>query len=86
MFSGERIHDTIQTSFRPQDAARWFGTAPPDLTLIARSRGTDYLYTFLKSFSTECLSLNTMLAVIGQIEVMRCLAARTWGPRKAGRG
>jgi ubiquinol-cytochrome c reductase cytochrome c1 subunit len=50
MFSGERIHDTIQTSFRPEDAARWFGTAPPDLTLIARSRGTDYIYTFLKSF------------------------------------
>jgi ubiquinol-cytochrome c reductase cytochrome c1 subunit len=50
MFSGDRIHDTIQTSLRPEDAARWFGTTPPDLTLIARSRGTDYVYTFLKSF------------------------------------
>jgi ubiquinol-cytochrome c reductase cytochrome c1 subunit len=32
------------------DAERWFGQAPPDLTLVARSRGTDWLYTFLKSF------------------------------------
>jgi ubiquinol-cytochrome c reductase cytochrome c1 subunit len=35
---------------RPEDAARWFGTTPPDLTLIARSRGPDYIYSFLKSF------------------------------------
>jgi ubiquinol-cytochrome c reductase cytochrome c1 subunit len=40
----------MQTALRPADVARWFGTAPPDLTLIARSRGTDYIYTFLKSF------------------------------------
>jgi ubiquinol-cytochrome c reductase cytochrome c1 subunit len=50
MFSGDRIHDTMQTSLRPETAAGWFGTAPPDLTLMARSRGTDYIYTFLKSF------------------------------------
>jgi ubiquinol-cytochrome c reductase cytochrome c1 subunit len=50
MFTGERIHDTMRTSMRPEDAARWFGTPPPDLTLIARSRGTDYIYSFLKSF------------------------------------
>ena len=39
-----------------------------------------------ESFSTECPSLSTKLAVIGQIEVMRCFTARTWVPRKAGRG
>ena len=32
------------------NAARWFGTTPPDLSLIARSRGTDYISSFLKSF------------------------------------
>jgi ubiquinol-cytochrome c reductase cytochrome c1 subunit len=32
------------------DAQRWFGKDPPDLSLIARSRGTDYIFTFLKSF------------------------------------
>lgn len=50
MFTGERIYDTMKISMRPEDAARWFGTTPPDLSLIARSRGTDYIYSFLKSF------------------------------------
>jgi ubiquinol-cytochrome c reductase cytochrome c1 subunit len=50
MFTGERIHDTMKISMRPEDAARWFGTTPPDLSLIARSRGNDYIYSFLKSF------------------------------------
>lgn len=50
MFIGERIHDTMKISMRPEDAARWFGTTPPDLSLIARSRGPDYIYSFLKSF------------------------------------
>ena len=44
MFTGERIHDTMKISMRPEDAARWFGTTPPDLSLIARSRGPDYIY------------------------------------------
>lgn len=34
-------------------AATWFGNAPPDLSLIARSRGTDYVFTFLKSFYAD---------------------------------
>jgi ubiquinol-cytochrome c reductase cytochrome c1 subunit len=50
MFTGERIHDTMKISMRPEDAARWFGTPPPDLSLIARSRGPDYIYSFLRSF------------------------------------
>jgi ubiquinol-cytochrome c reductase cytochrome c1 subunit len=50
MFTGERPHDTMKINMQPQDAERWFGRVPPDLSLIARSRGTDYLYTFLKSF------------------------------------
>lgn len=50
MFTGERVHDTMRIAMRPEDAARWFGVPPPDLTLIARSRGADYIYTFLKSF------------------------------------
>jgi ubiquinol-cytochrome c reductase cytochrome c1 subunit len=50
MFTGERVHDTMRISMRSDDAQRWFGIAPPDLTLIARSRGADYIYSFLKSF------------------------------------
>ena len=50
MFTGERPFDTMANALRSEDAERWFGIAPPDLSLIARSRGTDYLYTFLRSF------------------------------------
>ncbi|HKU13739.1 MAG TPA: cytochrome c1 [Steroidobacteraceae bacterium] len=50
MFTGERVDDTMRNNMRPEDAQRWFGVAPPDLSLIARSRGTDYIYSFLKSF------------------------------------
>ena len=50
MFTGERPFDTMSIAMDPDDASRWFGTAPPDLSLVARSRGTDYLYTFLRSF------------------------------------
>lgn len=50
VFTGERIHGTMHNSMVPADAANWFGIAPPDLSLIARSRGTDYVYSFLRSF------------------------------------
>lgn len=50
MFTGERPHDTMKITMPPLDAERWFGRTPPDLSLMARARGTDYIYTFLKSF------------------------------------
>lgn len=50
MFTGEQPFDTMDIAMRPEDAVRWFTIAPPDLSLIARSRGTDYLYTYLRSF------------------------------------
>ena len=53
MFTGEQPFDTMVNVMRSEDAIRWFGIAPPDLTLIARSRGTDYLYTFLRSFYAQ---------------------------------
>jgi ubiquinol-cytochrome c reductase cytochrome c1 subunit len=53
MFTGERPFDTMANAMKPEDSARWFGITPPDLSLIARSRGTDYLYTFLRSFYAD---------------------------------
>ena len=50
MFTGERPFDTMANAMRPEDSVRWFGTSPPDLSLIARSRGTDYIFNFLRSF------------------------------------
>ena len=50
MFAAKKPHDTMQTAMPMADAQRWFGQAPPDLTLVARNRGTDWIYSFLKSF------------------------------------
>jgi len=50
MFTGERPSDTMKNAMTVPDAQRWFGKEPPDLSLIARSKGVDHVYTFLKSF------------------------------------
>jgi ubiquinol-cytochrome c reductase cytochrome c1 subunit len=50
MFTGERPFDTMAIAMRPEDSARWFQITPPDLSLIARSRGPDYIFTYLRSF------------------------------------
>jgi ubiquinol-cytochrome c reductase cytochrome c1 subunit len=50
MFNADKTFETILTSMPAEDAARWFGTTPPDLSLMARSKGTDHIYNFLKGF------------------------------------
>lgn len=50
MFTGEQPHDTLEIAMQPEDSVRWFGITPPDLSLIARARGSDYIFTFLRSF------------------------------------
>ena len=50
---GEKPTDYILSPMIPADAEKWFGKAPPDLSLIARSRGTDYLYQYLKTFYVD---------------------------------
>ncbi|WP_129141917.1 cytochrome c1 [Modicisalibacter coralii] len=44
------FNDPIRTGMAPDDGEAWFGVAPPDLTLEARLRGTDWIYTYLHSF------------------------------------
>lgn len=50
MFTGQRPHDTMDNAIPAQDSANWFGRTPPDLSLTARARGGDWVYSFLKSF------------------------------------
>lgn len=50
MFNAEKTFETIQSAMPAEDAERWYGTAPPDLSLMARARGADYVYNFLKGF------------------------------------
>jgi ubiquinol-cytochrome c reductase cytochrome c1 subunit len=53
MFNAEKTFDTIQASMPAADAARWYGTAPPDMSLMARAKGADYIYNFLKGFHLD---------------------------------
>ena len=50
ILGSEKIGDTLVSAMGADDAKRWFGVTPPDLSVIARSRGTDWLYTYLRSF------------------------------------
>jgi ubiquinol-cytochrome c reductase cytochrome c1 subunit len=50
---GDKPADYVMASMPPADAETWFGKAPPDLSLMARSRGRDYLYQFLKTFYSD---------------------------------
>ena len=53
MFNAEKTFETINVSMPADDAARWFGKTPPDMSLIARAKGADYVYSFLKGFYVE---------------------------------
>jgi len=50
MYTGEKSGDHITNTMPKKEAASWFGTAPPDLTLAARLRSPDWIYTYLRSF------------------------------------
>jgi ubiquinol-cytochrome c reductase cytochrome c1 subunit len=50
VFTGAKIGDHMSIGMPANDAKTWFGSAPPDLTLVARVRGTDWLYGYLRSF------------------------------------
>lgn len=50
MFNAEKTFETIQATMPLDAATRWFGQSPPDMSLMARARGTDYVYNFLMGF------------------------------------
>ena len=48
-----KVGDLMSNAMPEKSAAKWFGAPPPDLTLVARVRGTDWLYTYLRSFYVD---------------------------------
>ena len=50
IFTGAKVGETMKNAMPKTDAKRWFGVAPPDLSVISRARGVDYLYTYLLTF------------------------------------
>ncbi len=50
LFTADKVGDPMTISATRMDQRQWFGVAPPDLSVVARSRGTDWLYTYLRTF------------------------------------
>lgn len=50
LFAGEKIGSTMQVAMDPADAKKWFGVAPPDLTLEVRAKGADWVYAYMRGF------------------------------------
>lgn len=53
MFNTDKIGDSMAIAMRADDASGWFGVPPPDLSVIARARGVDWLYTYLLTFYAD---------------------------------
>ncbi len=50
VFADKKIGETMSIAMDPEDSEQWFGKAPPDLSLVGRSRGADWLYAYMRSF------------------------------------
>ncbi|CAG4883529.1 Ammonia monooxygenase gamma subunit [Georgfuchsia toluolica] len=74
LFTGNKVGDLMRTALPRQDAKVMFGAAPPDLTLVARVRGSDWLYTYLRGFyrddSRPSGWNNTVFANVGMPHVL----------------
>lgn len=53
MYATDKVGQPMSIAMRGSDAKNWFGVAPPDLSVISRSRGTDWLYTYLLNFYAD---------------------------------
>src|SRR5688572_31881677 len=56
---GDKFSDYFTTSLPEKDAIEWFGKAPPDLSLVTRSRGSDWVFNFLTTFYADPASRQT---------------------------
>ena len=50
MFSAEKVGETMKIAMTAKEGKAWFGVPPPDLSVISRARGADWLYTYLRTF------------------------------------
>ena len=50
MFAADKVGETMTVAMPENEAKKWFGTKIPDLTVVTRARGADWLYTYLRTF------------------------------------
>lgn len=50
MFGAEKLSEPVKVAIDPREGKAWFGVVPPDLSVVARVRGANWLYTYLRAF------------------------------------
>jgi len=56
LFAGEKVGDTMKVSIDKTEAKKWFGVAPPDLSVEIRARGADWVYSYMRGFYRDSSS------------------------------
>ena len=95
VFSGQKIGEQMTNAMSAENAKQWFGTAPPDLTMITRFKSAEYVYNYLKTFYAddsrpfgvnnkvfENVGMPNVLADLQGIQVSGCIQM----PKKAENG
>ena len=74
LLAGEKIGDQMKVAINKKDAMKWFGAAPPDLSVEVRARGADWVYTYMRGFyrdSTRATGWNnTVFDKVGMPHVL----------------
>lgn len=96
MFAGDKVGETMTVAMRQADATTWLGAAPPDLTVVARSRGADWIYNYLLSYyedtsPTRPFGVNNLVFagtamphVLGELQGVQVLKESTTGHDEQG--
>lgn len=75
ILDGSKIGDPVLSAMAAEDAEKWFGVAPPDLSLEARLRGPDWVYSYLIAFYPDASRVwgvnNTVFPAVGMPHVLQ---------------
>ena len=80
MFAGSKPGEDMVTAMPENAASKWFGGVPPDLSLVARSKGTDWIYTYLRSFYED---ESRIFGVNNKVLVNASMPDALWSLREA---
>ena len=80
MFAGSKPGEPMVTAMPENAASKWFGGVPPDLSLVARSKGTDWIYTYLRSFYED---ESRIFGVNNKVLVNASMPDALWSLREA---
>ena len=74
MFTADKVGDPMSSILETKDGKAWLGVMPPDLSLVARSRGADWIYTYMRGFyrdpATRTGWNNTVFPNVGMPHVL----------------